>query len=346
MSFRIDRRELLLGTAAAAFAGLGNAHAESITIRSTHFGGPYQVLNEIVGKPFEAATGNHVIYDAEISPSIFPKLQTQLASPPYDVVMFSRAFALRAQKAGLLQKVTPGDFPESKNTLSGAITPDGWGISMMMDTMDIMVDTNQVKEPITSWMDLARPELKGKVMLPSSTEASTCFNFIASFIHATGDVRQQSVVDEAFTRLKALKPNLRGFFNDGLQPNLLIERGDIAVAPQFQIRIAQTSRKLPNVKKASPKEGVAAVPYDLCIPLNVKNVAAAKEYINFTLTRPVQEALATSLLASPARSDVSIPAEVAPYINSDPKLIWFQDPDYAAQKEREWLDRYVREVQS
>jgi ABC-type thiamine transport system substrate-binding protein len=89
-----------------------------------------------------------------------------------------------------------------------------------------------------------------------------------------------------------------------------------------------------------------AVPYDLCIPENVKDVGAAKAYINFALTKPIQTALAASLLASPVRTDVTIPADVASLINADPKLVWFQDAEFAATKEREWLDRYTREVQS
>lgn len=352
MTIGTDRRQFLLGgvAAAAAFNGLGfpgSAFAQNVTIRATHFGGPYQVLNEIVGKPFAEATKNRVIYDAEISPTIFPKIQTQINNPPFEVVMFSRAWGLRAMKAGLLQKVSASDFAESKNLIKDVLPEGGWGVSMMMDTMDIMVDTKQVTQPITSWLDLWRPDLKGKIMLPSSTEGSTAFAFLSCVIRAvSGSVTDQAGVNEAFARLKALKPNLRGFFSDGTQPNILIERGDVAVVPQYAIRIANTTRKAPHVKKASPKEGMLAVPYDLCIPKNAKNVAAIKEYINFTLTKPVQESVAKTLLATPVRGDVSIPAEVAPLVNSDPKLLWFMDAEYAAQKEREWLDRYTREIQS
>jgi putative spermidine/putrescine transport system substrate-binding protein len=351
MSFGIGRRQFLLsGTAAAATLGtlslVSSANAERVTIRSTHFGGPYQVLSEIIGRPYEQATQNRVIYDAEISPTIFPKIQTQLKNPPFDVVMLSRAWGLRAQKAGLLQTVSTADFPEAKKVMNDVMPAGGWGISTMMDTMDIMVDTKQVTTPITSWMDLWRSDLKGKVMLPSSTEGSTAFAFLACIINAVGgDITSQAAVDEAFARLKALKPNLRGFFSDGTQPNILIERGDVAVVPQYAIRIANTSRKVAHVKKASPKEGMLAVPYDLCIPLNVKNPEVAKQYINFTLTKSVQEAVAKTLMATPVRSDIVIPPEVAPFVNADPKLIWFQDAEYAAQKEREWLDRYTREIQ-
>ena len=76
------------------------------------------------------------------------------------------------------------------------------------------------------------------------------------------------------------------------------------------------------------------------LPINGRN------YINFTLTKPVQEAMVKALLATPVRSDVQVPADIAPLVNADPKLVWFPDAEYVASKEREWLDRYTREVQS
>jgi putative spermidine/putrescine transport system substrate-binding protein len=352
-SFQIDRRDLIVGGAAFA-ASLGGAnltggpaYAQAATLRVTHFGGPYQALAEIAGKPFEQATKTRVVYDVEISPTVIAKLQSQRGDPPFDVVMVSRAWGLRAMKAGLVQKVSATDFSESANVLKDVLPDGGWGISMMMDTMDIMVDTKQVTTPLTSWTDLWRTDLKGKVMLPSATEGATCLSFLLSLIHAVGgDIKNEAAVNETFSRLKTLKPNLRGFFSEGAQANMLIERGDIAVAPQFAIRIANSTRRSPQVVKVSPREGMVAVPYDLCIPEGVKNVAGAKAYINFALGKAVQEGVVKTLLATPVRADVSVPPDVAPLVNTDPKLVWFQDSEYTASKEREWLDRYTREVQS
>ena len=77
-----------------------------------------------------------------------------------------------------------------------------------------------------------------------------------------------------------------------------------------------------------------------------RSSAQAKTYANFTLTKPSQAAMVTNLLATPVRSDVPIPADVAPLVNADAKLVWFQDEEFAAARQKEWLDRYTREVQS
>ena len=355
MSFDMRRRDLLIGGGrlmlggAAVSAGLvgstGIARADT-TLRVTHFGGPYAVLSDIIAKPFEEKTKTKVIYDVEISPSATAKITTQKADPPFNVIMVSRPWGLRGLKAGLLQKVSASDFPEASNLMPGVIPSDGWGVGTMLDTIDLMVDTAQIKVPVTSWLDLWRDDMKGKIMLPSAVNGATAFGFLACLMKSLGDMKDQKTVDEVFKRLAALKPSVRSFYADGSQPNLLIEQGDIGVAPQFAIRIANTARKKPSVVKASPKEGVIAVPYDLCIPVNAKDVAAAKAYINFTLTKPVQEGMVKSLLATPVRPDVVVPADIAPLVNADPKKIWFQDEEYAAAKQREWLDRYTREVQS
>ena len=330
----------LVGTLPTGFA----ARAQDAVVRATHFGGPYNVLRDIIAKPFEAAKLGRVEYDVETSPSIIAKLQTQRGDPPFDVAFMSRSFALRALNAGLLAKVSASDFPEVPNLIKDAMAPGGWGIAMMLDTFDIMVDTKQVAEPLTSWLDLWRPDLKGKLVLPAAANPAA-FHFIASVIHALGDYKNEATVNEAFERLTALKASARSFVGDPIQPTQLMERGDLAVAPQYGIRIALQGRSMANVAKVTPKEGVLAIPYDLCITEGAKNVALAKSYINFTLSAPIQAGLVQGLLATPTRLGVPVAPEIAPLVTLDPAKLWFLDEEFVVAKQREWLDRYTRTVQ-
>ena len=89
-----------------------------------------------------------------------------------------------------------------------------------------------------------------------------------------------------------------------------------------------------------------ANPYDLCIPVNAANADGAKRYIDFFIAPATQEKVVSNLLASPVRPNVPIPADIAPLIDHDPALLFFQDEELAAAKQREILDRYTREVQS
>src|SRR5687768_16731107 len=95
MRHTFDRREFLKATAGAlaltggAF-GPGSVAAQARVVRVTHFGGPYQPLNDAVGKPFEAAGFGKVEYTASLTPATMGQLQANKANPPYDVAMFSR----------------------------------------------------------------------------------------------------------------------------------------------------------------------------------------------------------------------------------------------------------------
>lgn len=347
----ISRRTVLKGAGGASLLALSGksfpAFAQETVLRSTHFGGPYQILNDIVGKPFSEMKLGRVEYDVEVSPSVIAKLQTQRGNPPFDVAMVSRPFGLRALNAGLVEKINEADYSEVKNLIPNAVAPGGWGIAMILDTYDMMIDTKQVKEPITSWLDLWKPEFKGKTALPSAANGGATFAFISCIMRAVaGNDRSDAAVNETFNRLKALKPSVRVFYADSIQPSQLMDRGDITIAPQFGVRIANQTRVSPHIVKTTPKEGIVAIPYDLCITKGSKHVDLAKKYINLTLTKDVQQKLVEGLLATPARKNLDVSPATAKLVTLDDSKIWFQDEQYSATKQREWLDRYTREVQN
>ena len=158
--------------------------------------------------------------------------------------------------------------------------------------------------------------------------------------------KDDKAIEEAFKMLRGFKQHVRNFFSDPVQANQLIERGDIAVAPQFGLRIANLVKSNADVVRMTPKEGAPAFPYDLCIPKNSPNVALAKRYIDFAISKPVQESLAQNLLATSVRSDVAVPESLRKFMIADPKQLFFPDEQYVSTKQRDWLERWQREIQS
>jgi len=279
------RRDVLTTTARVAggiaaatlLTGPGRVFAQETILRATHFGGPYQILSELVAKPFAEAKLGRVEYDVEVSPSVVAKLQTQRDDPLFDVGMVSRSFGLRALNAGLVEKVSASDFPEATALMSEALPAAGWGVAMVLDTYDMMIDTKQVKEPVGSWLDLWKPEFRGKTALPSAANGGASFAFIQCILRAiAGNDRSAAAVNETFSRLKALKPAVRVFYPDSVQATQLIDRGDISIAPQFGIRIANQTKASPHIVKTTPKEGVVAIPYDLCIARRLRRSSSPR----------------------------------------------------------------------
>jgi putative spermidine/putrescine transport system substrate-binding protein len=354
MARPITRRTALTGLAAAtaSLAASVNpfatrpASAQGAVIKVTHFGGPYQVLQQVAADPFAKAGLGRVEYEVETTASALAKIQSQKANPPFDVVMMSRATTYRAGRAGLVMPLSRSDFPAMAQAIPTTHGPGGFGVGFVLDTLGIMFDKRQVSQPLTSWMDFWRPELRGKIVLPSASVTLSAY-FLICVAHTLGNGKvDDASIDEAFKRIAELKPHVRTFYNDPIQASQLVERGDIAVAPQLSIRIGNTMRNSPTVGRSMPKEGGPSLPFDLSIPVNATNVAGAKKYIEFILGEEAQSGLASQLLATPMRNGIGVPAELQPLMLLDTKLIWATDEDYVATNFRDWQNRWTRTIQA
>jgi putative spermidine/putrescine transport system substrate-binding protein len=354
MAQAISRRIALRKLSVAAIAALSStsipffrqAAAQSTAVRVTHFGGPYQALQKIVADPFKRAGLGDVQYEVETTASALAKIQAQKDNPPFDVVMMSRATTYRAGRAGLVMALTEADIPVTKETMAGTLGPGGFGAGFVLDTLGIMFDTRQVSTPLTSWMDFWRPEFKGKIVLPASSVSLSVY-FLTCIAHALGNGKIDDIsIEAAFKKIGDLKSSVRTFYSDPIQASQLIERGDVAIAPQLSIRIANTMKNAPTVGRSTPSEGGPSLPFDLSIPVNAGNAKGAKTYINFILGKEVQTGLAEQLLATPMYKNVSIPDNLKPYMLLETNKIWPTDEDYIASKTRDWLNRWSREIQA
>lgn len=338
----------LSGAALAAESALpfriGPARAQAATLRVTHFGGPYGALKDIVGTPFEQEKLGKVVYETEQPAIILSKLQAQRDSPPWDVVMMVRAVALRAGKAGLFATVNPREIPAMSEALPQAVLADNLGVAVILDSVDVMYDSTKLSTPITSWLDLWRPDLKGKIALPAMPLAGYVTLTLLGVARALGGGERN--VEDAFKKIKELRPSVRAFVTDPNQASQLIERSEILAAPQYSARISNVMKANAHVVRATPKEGVPAAPYDLCITKGSPNQETAKRYINFVLSQKVQEAVASTVLATPVNKNAKVTGPAQRLVMTDLSKLWFVDEEYVAANQKDWLDRWVREIQS
>lgn len=353
MDRTLDRRRFIRLAAVTAGAAAGSAagpllrmgEAQALpTLRVTHFGGPYAALRDLVGQPFEQERLGRVVYETDQPAIILSKLQAQRDSAPYNVVMMVRAVALRGVAAGLFTTLGASDVPAIRDVHPAAVLPGGGGVAMLVDSVDLMVDTRKIGAPMGSWLDLWRPELKGKIVLPALPLAGLVTLTVLAVARALGGGERD--VEGAFTKLKELKPSARTFITDPNQASQLIERGEIVAAPQYSARISNVMKANAHVARVTPKEGVPAAPYDLCIPKGASEQETAKKYINFALSQRIQESVAGTILATPVHKAARIPAAVQRLVMSDFSKLWFVDEEHVATRQKEWTDRWVREIQS
>ena len=350
MTTDISRRRIVQGIGAVA-AGvtlpglIGPALAQAAALRVTHFGGPYKPLEGILTAPFEAATKGTLEWSVETSVSALSKMQAAPDSPPFDVTLMSRSFGMRAAKAGLLRTIEPAKIPNLKETIDGTLTPGGSGVAMFFDSVDLMVNTDIYKGQIKSWMDLWNPDLKGKLIMPSSAISTSLYVLICVVRAMGGKEENDKDIDNAFRKLAELKPNVRTFFSDPIQPNQILERGEAGVAPQFVIRVFAASKVNPKVVRMSAKEGQVAIGYDWVITKGAKNPDLAHRFIDSTLAQAQQARATEAQYGTPVRRNLAVPGAAKASGASDGGKLFFIDEDFVAEKQRGWLQRWAREVQ-
>lgn len=343
---RRDTLRLSLGLGVSSLA-LGiplRGLASSDLLRVTHFGGPYVALERIIGDAFMDAGMGNVEYEQDQPNLILAKWQAQPGNPVYDIGLFERAPTLRAGSSGLALPLTEANVPNIVNALPGSVAEGGAGVALAFDTIDIMYDTNQVSEPITSWLDLWRPDLAGKIMLPGlPIDGAVAFTLV-SVARAMGMTEEQ--VDEVFPRFIELKDNVHSFYSDPNQASQLIERGEIAVAIQYSARIGQLMKRYPHITRATPTEGVPAIPYDLVVAANTSAPEAAANYVNLALEPEIQAQVCSTILLNPAVSGVELDEDTIRYIISDQSKMFPVNDPVVIELQQGWLERWQREVQS
>jgi len=349
----ISRRRFLyssLAGGASLAAGGSILHARDVlaqssgTIRVTHFGGPYQAIDSLVGKKFMEQGKGKVVYDQDQPALVLSKWLAQPDNPPYDIGMMGRAFTIRAFNGGVVTPLTTQDVPRLAQAVPGALAPSNAGVAMGIDSLDIMYDRRAVTTPITSWLDLWRPDFKDKIVLPAMPLGVAITYLLASVARAMGG--DETKIDDAIAKFKELKRNVRSFYGDPNLASQQIERGEIVVAPQYSARIGQLMKRSDRVARATPKEGVPAIPYDLVIAKGSRYQALAKNYINFVLSPEIQAGISSQILLTPAVNDVKLDKDVQKLIVSDVSKLFTPNESFILTKQAGWLERWQREIQA
>jgi len=308
----------------------------------THFGGPYAALDKIVGQGFEKAGYGTVEYEQDQPGLIISKWQALPDDPIYDIGFLTRDPTVRAGNAGLVEVLSESDIPLLSECIPGTLAPGGAGVAMVFDAIDVAYDKDAVSAPVDSWLDLWRPEMSGKLMLPAAPLNSMIAVVLVSIARAMGG--NEETVDEIFPKVAELKPHVRSFFGDPNQVTQLMERREAVIAPQYSARIGLAIAKNDFIARATPKEGVPSSPYDLAIAKGCRQMDLAKTYVNYTLEPDVQKAICSAIPLTPANKNVKLDEEFNRLIIQDPNRLFQYDYAYVASKQSEWADRWAREI--
>lgn len=288
-------KTLLPAIAAALVAGLLStaALAESLVLYTSQ---PNEDAQATVDA-FEATNpGVEVEWVREGTTKIMAKLMAEIeaGNPVADVLLIADTVTMqRLKEAGQLMAYKS---PEASAFEPSLFDPDGTYYSTKMITTGIIYNTAAVMKP-AGWEDLAKPEAKGLVTMPSPLTSG------AALIHA----QTLAGIDAlGWDYYKALAEN--GATAAGGNGGVLkaVATGEKAYGMVVDFMAIREKAKGAPVEFVFPTAGVSAVTEPVAILKTAKNADAAKKFVDFLLSEEGQQ-VAVKMGYIPARNGLALP---------------------------------------
>ncbi|WP_163852738.1 ABC transporter substrate-binding protein [Paenibacillus elgii] len=263
-----------------------------------------------------------------------------------DLIYLSDYYAQQGIEAGLFEKIDRSRIPNLKDIYDIAKAPLGedYGPAYTIGQFGIAYNPKATGKEIKSWNDLWSPELAKKLTLPNITSTSGPMILDAASTAAGSSTFNE---DQAFTKLKALNKSVVKYYGQTSEFVNMFAQGEIAAGPIMEMYVKDLKAAVPDTKFVTPQEGAYAVMNTVNVVKGSKNKQLAEDFINWHLSKEVQEKSAKSKIDSPVNTTLQLKPEEAQgitygadVVNKLRKL----DMKFVNQNLKGWIDRWNREV--
>jgi putative spermidine/putrescine transport system substrate-binding protein len=349
MSF--SRRHALQAFSAIGAAGLlaRPALAQTRTLTVSTWGGVTEEgLKAYVQPEFERLTGARLAYDIGGQGARYNKLLAQRANPPADVFFSTDEAVVAGQKAGVLTTASRKNVPNIADVEDWAMSVKAGntaetipGAPYTLIAYLLGYNPEKVKEPVTSWADMWRPEFRGKLAFASPVHSQMPAFVIMAAEMAGGSIDN---VDPGFKKLAELKPNKLTVFWTDWAP--LSKSGDVTMGTEFDYYLeAMKDQKYP-IEYVIPKEKGLGVPEYVSAVKGTKNQELAEVFLNLMLDPKVQASFAASTYSGTTNRKAELPEAVRSRCACGARVdqLRFFDPEVIAARRALWTERMNLEV--
>ncbi len=246
------RRSLLLGAIAVGLAGCGNARGLPVL----------GLAGAIPSRSLRNFQRNHFPLDYRVEASPLDLWQ-RLQNPelPAAVVSLGDSWLDMAIARKLIQPFSPDLLLQMDNWQNlapqwQALGSRGgvvWAVPYRWGTTAIAYRRDKVATPITSWADLWRPELKGKIT--AIDDANEILGLVLKKLGYSYHSPSIANLPDFLPSLHSLHQQILLYSSDAYLQPLLIE--DALVAVGWSVDLVRLARQNPNIQVVIPAEGTA-----------------------------------------------------------------------------------------
>jgi len=328
MSFHtLGRGTALFAALALQLAFPANAQ-DSKTLVVSEWGYNNEALDKSLFKPFEEKFGVKVVRETGNNPDRLNKLQIRGG---VDVIFLTDAFSQVGIDAGAFADLDPSKIPNLADLYPIARAPQGenYGPAFTVGRYGIIYDSAAVSQPITSWKDLWREDLAGRIAMPGFNTSSGPMTVIIAGDRAGVDAFKDP--DAAFASLAELKPNILKTYNSGSELVNLFSTGEVIAGALQDFAVPAIQAAIPTAKWAPLDEGNFAIFSTVNIAAKSENKDLAYAFLNWRLDPGVQRELALSTGDAVVNAKTEMKPEEAKYgAYGEQQISALRKPDYRA----------------
>lgn len=273
-----------------------------------------------ITQQFKKDTGINISYMLFSAGDLETKIQSQMSNPQADVMLGgSVEYYEDLDPKGAFVKYTS---PNAKSLKSEFKDSKGYFQGWYLGVLSIFYNTEQFNKilapeglkPPTTWDDLLDARYKKQFVTSNPSTAGGGYIFVADQLFRLGN-------DKGWTYLQNLNKNVDHYTKGADDPISLVATGQFVAGMSWAHDVLKTEKQGYPIKVVVPPEtayeigGVAAIK-------NAKNTANAKKFIDWLLTKPVQQKNTSvsnrySVLTSVAAPQGMIPMAQVKLVNYD-----------------------------
>ncbi|MCJ7994200.1 ABC transporter substrate-binding protein [Rhizobium cremeum] len=346
---RIFLRAGILAAGLAAFAGAAEAQDASIkgTVNIVGFSGVFadNYQKFIIAAFKEKYPGIEVTYQqSKNSAETLALLTLQQADPKIDLALIDVSVAIKANKSGIFAKLDPAKVPSLAEMPDWARLDGDKAIAFSQDNLAILYNTDNVKEPPTSWNDLTDPKYKGKI---AAKLGDTRGVILLPILDKLKGADYKDTVDPAIDMLKEIAPNV-STWEPAPDCYAVVQSGEVDLSICWNGRAQYLhDTQGGKIAVAAPKEGSIGQTNTIGLVENSRNAEAAQLFINYALGTEAQATFAEKSFYGPVNTKVTLTDAVAARIYGSKEAQAAQmslDWNFVADKYSAWIQRINREV--
>ena len=287
------KKTMALASLLATMLSASAAFADTLVLYTSQ---PNEDAQQTVDAFKAANPGTDVEWVRDGTTKLMAKLQAEIAAgnPAPDVLLIADTVTLEAMKRE--GQLLAYKSPEAANYDPSLFDAEGHYYSTKLITTGIVYNTAAAMKP-QSWADLAKPEAKGLVTMPSPLTSG------AALIHASSLTSSEGFGWDYYAKLKENGALASGGNGGVLQA---VASGEKAYGMIVDFMPIREKAKGAPVEFVFPTEGVSVVTEPVAILSTAKNVAAAQKFVDFLLSEDGQK-LVVSQGYIPARNGVALP---------------------------------------